>query len=136
MHPKHFLRVALVCVAFGAGLMTSGCASVDPQAAARADYGPPPANAEAQIRAYFEQTLKDPDSMKLRVGELFKCAMQGNSDHLTCGWVQVVECNAKNSYGGYVGFRRHYFYFHDGKLLQDATFIVTNGGNRVLLTPG
>lgn len=57
-----------------------------------------------EAKAYFENTLKDPDSATYSDLVVFNNSAGGTNGYVVCGKI-----NAKNSYGGYVGFRPFYF---------------------------
>lgn len=59
----------------------------------------------AQAQEFFKKSLKDPDSAQFRNVLYFeKTGSSGKPNKNVCG-----EINAKNSYGGYVGFQPFYF---------------------------
>lgn len=75
------------------------------------DHNLPPENYEATIKAYLENTLKDPESVRYHefgepVKGYFKQFREGfflDSYDVTPGYVVTFVINAKNGYGGYVG---------------------------------
>jgi hypothetical protein len=91
-------------------LLAAGCAAQFERPDADA-FGEPPRGYEDAIRAYFETTLKDPESARYKFGEPFKA--HGNSGWMRGGgvtWVGYavdVDVNAKNSFGGYTGYQRY-----------------------------
>lgn len=112
-----FIRL-LACIALLATL--AGCVTTENISAA--DYGPAPANAEQQSREWLERVLKDPESARLKFGPLVKAVTKdglvyGGKTH--AGWVQIVEVNAKNSYGGYTGYKPYYLFFLGGAITAD-----------------
>jgi hypothetical protein len=106
-----------------AALLLAGCAGVD-------KVGPevplPPPAQQSVSRAVADQ-MKDPNSAEFRNWHAF----ESQSGLLVCG-----EVNAKNSFGGYVGFT--HFVAHataDGKLLGGAALASgPNGGPDPLVT--
>lgn len=84
-------------------LTVTGCA-ITPVSEEQA--GPRPTNAEATVRKYLAETLKDPDSLSqfeiLRGPTPCKLGFKVNS-----GWCVTYAYNAKNSFGGYVGRTLH-----------------------------
>lgn len=83
----------------------------------QADAGQAPTDVEAKVKAHLRYSLKDPDSVKdLAVGlpVLSQCAVGVYGSYH--GWRVGVEYNAKNSYGGYVGLRTYYYWFHGENL--------------------
>jgi hypothetical protein len=102
----------------GAALLLSlaGCATPPTQEElATADYGPFPKDYQDTIRAYFDQTLKDPDSVR------YKWRGEPSRGWETLGgkkfgWRVCVDVNAKNSYGGYTGYQTSYFMFQNHRI--------------------
>lgn len=81
-----------------------------------ADIGKAPDEAHAQeaIKKYVLPQLKDPESARFT----FRTIRRGSYFSYLTGawiiaWVSVVEINAKNSYGGYVGAREWDFFWGD-----------------------
>ena len=112
------MRLTAILLLFSLGL--TGCMTAAQEAAA--NYGPEPAAAkiETDVRAWLGANLKDPESAKLKLGDLRKAWYQdgliaGGKRHF--GWVQVVEVNAKNGFGGSTGFERSYLFFEAGERL-------------------
>ncbi len=103
-----------------ATLVMTGCATSGMFAPlpANADFGAPPNAHEEVIRAHFEQTLKDPESARYRIGKPERAygneaLIQGGGIRWI-GYLVPVEVNAKNSYGGYVGFKPYLVLFQPG----------------------
>lgn len=112
-------------------LMAFGCAAVPTMTApkkptseeiATADYGSPPIDYKSQIKSYFSQKLKDPESA--RYGQMTEPRKgyvlvrdRGVLSNIFCYEVMVF-INAKNSYGGYTGEKPYLFFFRDGKIIQ------------------
>ena len=103
-------------------IVLAACAGVD-------HVGPevplPPA-AKASVRKAMANQMKDPESAEFRDWHAF----QSQKGLLVCG-----EVNAKNSYGGYVGFT--HFVAHasaDGRLLTPAAVASTSGAGPDALT--
>ena len=81
------------------------------------DAGSAPIQYEQTIRSYLRSALKDPNSMidfSVSGPTQTSCAVgiYGSFN----GWRVSASYNAKNSYGGYVGLRTYYFWFHDERL--------------------
>lgn len=105
-----------------AALLVSGCAtSVDgtkfsgkfekPTQSTISSIGDSPEFADAKAKSYILSRLKDPDSAQFRTISAPYAAytnslwMLGAGGEITwIGWAVDVEYNAKNSFGGYVGF--------------------------------
>lgn len=108
---------ALVCAATFAG-----CAGQFKSPHPSADYGLPPKNYEAAIRAHFDQVLKDPESVRFRFNSpprraYVNAGLIYGGDVQWLGYMMDIEVNAKNSYGGYVGFKP-YMVFFDGESVR------------------
>jgi hypothetical protein len=90
---------------------------------ARADYGPPPVNYESAIREHLNRALFDPFSAHIEVGRPEQ-AWYGTQGGLAVprdirfGWRVPVRVNAKNRYGGYVGWQNYFFTFRGEQLVN------------------
>lgn len=109
-----------------AALLLSGCVgSPTVEETATADYGAMASAAEykSQIESYFNSTLKDPGSIQYksisapRKGHA-RIANQWMGWSTMYGYTVDATINAKNSYGGYAGFKTYSFLFRDGKLVD------------------
>lgn len=108
----------VVAVAIG------GCAGAPSDADLRkADYGSPISQdaAERQAVAYLETKLKDPGSAEYKWSPVERGwardpVITGGAVYY--GYLLVGQVNARNSYGGYVGYRKYQFMFQNGKLRQ------------------
>lgn len=89
-------------------------------AAAFPNVGSPEDSVVSTAKHYFKQQLKDPESAHFKNIVVFKRSHNGKTFYNVCG-----EINAKNSYGGYVGYRPFYFSGsnNSGAILNDS-----NGG--------
>lgn len=103
------------------------------QPAIAAIVGQEPKNYEQTIREYLRQNLKDPNSMidfsiiekpiktsckAFGVSRLDKILNPYKTQHIEfSGWRVTVSYNAKNSYGGYVGLTKEFYWFHGEKLI-------------------
>lgn len=114
----------LLCLVIAAALL-AGCATPmpTPEQLASADCGPKPEAAIFQqaIKIWMQATLKDPDSALYR---LFSDPVKGcvrdapiSGGKLHFGWLVYADVNAKNGFGGYVGYQSYYFFFRDGKIV-------------------
>lgn len=103
-------------------LILAACTSIMPRPRpAEEAFGPPPTNAEAKAREFMERTLKDPESGRYRFGKLTRAyGAYGvwNATTPWSGYLLPVEVNAKNSFGGYVGFKPYVVFFHMGEPLR------------------
>lgn len=111
----------------------SGCATIDPNspeiaaAAAKAGFGEPPAATwQETIKDFMELRLKDPSSAQYKFGTpekgwITKPPISGGGLDLT-GWMVAVAINAKNSYGGYTGYKDYRFLWRDGRIIAFADY--------------
>lgn len=116
-------------------LLLAGCAA--PQLSqtelANADYGRQATATECTSIAedYIKATLKDPFSAQFvhgracYKGALKRSLMQGGS--WVFGYLQEGTVNAKNSYGGYVGFRSYKALIRDGIVVNYCTVDPADG---------
>ena len=109
----------LIVMLFG----LAGCGLRQPtsEELAHADYGPPPQNYQAIVKAGFQNILRDPFSAQYRFngapikGWYRDSLFAGNGLHF--GWGGHVEVNAKNGFGGYVGFTDYSYLIKNGTLV-------------------
>lgn len=102
--------------ALAALALAAGCASVMNTNTA-ADVGPVPAAYEQTVRAYLRSALRDPASMTdfaVSAPERTSCAVGVYGPFH--GWRVAVQYNAKNAFGGYVGLKTTYYWFHGEQL--------------------
>jgi len=87
-------------------------------------YGNKPVHYEEAIRQYFQDRLKDPDSVQFR--EITKPEPGYNtgvggilmSEKREYGWKVIATINAQNSQGNYVGFKSYTFLFRGDKMIS------------------
>lgn len=103
--------------------LLAGCASVEvPDAAqlARADFGPYPTAYEATVKAHYVATLKDPDAVLYR--SISAPKKQWLGDRLnpagTYAYLVCATFNAKNAFGGYVGYKTDAFLLRGGSIVR------------------
>lgn len=87
------------------------------------DYGiQPPDNYKEIEKSLIVSKLKDPDSAKFQFGSIYRDAIPGGftSPKAVLVWRHDVMVNAKNSYGGYVGFQPYRFAWRDGRIFAVA----------------
>jgi hypothetical protein len=106
---------------FAAALLT-GCATLSPEKLASADCGPYPENYEEIVKAWMQQTLKDPYTAHLQVKSppakgAFERGLAYGGGYLF-GWKVYANINAKNSYGGYTGNKLWYILIRDGAVFH------------------
>lgn len=111
----------MLCMTFAACAMSfrGGPGAED---MARANFGPAPENPEESILTWMNDTLKDPFSAQLEILAPPEKSWWGNLGSLLyprdihyC-WLIKSRINAKNSFGGYIGWKRYNFFFRDGKI--------------------
>lgn len=104
----HLRRLVLVTSASLAVAMLGGCAGLAPLPA-NSDFGPRPVAYEEAIKTHMERSLKDPDSARYRFGQPRKGyankGMAFGGQVIFVGYIVPVQINAKNSFGGYTGFK-------------------------------
>ena len=89
---------------------------------ARAYFGPAPEDPEASILDWMHETLKDPFSANLEILAPPEKSWWGNPGGLLYArdihycWMVKARINAKNSFGGYIGWKPYNFFFRDGKI--------------------
>lgn len=69
--------------------------------------------AQAIVQDYFASTLKDPSSAQYRNISVYKIYSDGVFGYLICASV-----NAKNVYGGYVGYQKYGLVTRNGKVIE------------------
>ena len=105
-------------------ILVSGCARTPTvEDLAKADYGAPisQAEAEAKASAFLKRHLKDPDSAKIEWGTVQTGWIRDapiNGGQLRFGYVLDANINAKNSYGAYSGYKPYKFLFFNSSLVS------------------
>ncbi|MEB7926113.1 hypothetical protein NGJ69_20780 [Atlantibacter hermannii] len=100
------------------GVSLTGC--VQPMTKSEVNaavYEPLPSNYKEQIQMLMESRLKDPDTAKFKFFEPKKGYTE-STRHFA--YVVPVGINAKNSYGGYTGYKAYYFSYYQGTF-KDVT---------------
>lgn len=96
-------------------VLLTACASAFQRPDASANFGNPPQGYEEAIKAHFDQVLKDPESARYRFSRPIKAyTNEGLAYGGKVSWVGYlvdVQVNAKNSFGGYVGFKPYMLLF-------------------------
>ena len=102
-----------------------GCAHLPtPEEIAHADYGPFPDNYEQIVKIYYSSVLKDPNSAIYKeITSPRTWALGNRLEGAKFGYLVCVTLNAKNSYGGYVGYKT------DALLIRNSAVIeyIQNG---------
>ncbi len=119
------IRFFILLVCFSTFSPLIGCAASPPTAEqlSQADYGTPISQPEAeqQAKAWLKLHLKDPGSAQYDWGEVTKgwarhAPIDGGK--LLFGYNLTAQINAKNSFGGYNGYKPYQFYFFNGQLMH------------------
>ena len=85
------------------------------------DAGPPPASALQAMQSALRHRLKDPDSAIVNIVGQPKAMVVNQVPMMFnggAGWGICAEVNAKNSYGGYVGYKRYFILWSNGQVLD------------------
>lgn len=102
--------------------LVTACASAFQRPEPMSDYGSPPQGYEEAIKVHFEKVLKDPESARYRFGQPIKAyANEGLAYGGKVTWVGYlvdVQVNAKNSFGGYVGFKPYMVLFSGNRIVR------------------
>lgn len=83
------------------------------------DYGNKPTETEIKVLELVHKTfLKDPDSAKFIWGKPYKCDFPSKNSKTipVLGWCIDMECNAKNSFGAYTGYKWQLIRIKDGSI--------------------
>ena len=116
---KKIIRATVLASVF----LFIGCSGVSPlpsSAIAKMDFGPQPTNIKMENLKSAFYNFKDPYSVV--VTELKTAAypkrgymLDVNGKLYWKGWVTLVNANAKNSYGGYIGNKPYFVAMKNGK---------------------
>src|SRR3989344_3264916 len=116
----HNLRILSLCIVIV--FLITACASAFQRPDPAADYGSMPQAYEEAIKTHFEQILKDPESARYRFGRPIKAyANEGLAYGGKIAWIGYlvdVQVNAKNSFGGYVGFKPYMVFFSGNRIVR------------------
>lgn len=104
--------------------LLAGCTSI--QTGSQTDYGAYPTNYTDIVHIWIKNNFKDPDSVKDL--EIFKPVKFNyrtpvpiwETANDTYGYAICFSCNAKNSYGAYVGIQTSRLFVRDGIVLQET----------------
>lgn len=107
------LSIAITLVAAGCATRPTG------EQIANADYGAYPDNYEDIVRAFFQRTLKDPSSLQLQSIPAPTRGYLSFMGRVNYGYQLCVAYNAKNGFGGYVGYTTEYLLIHNGAIVQN-----------------
>lgn len=114
MHP--LARSGALFAALTVGACATPPSSYD---IAMADYGAEPSDFEAIVKQHMRGLLKDPDSAQFEFqGTPRKGGRTSMFGGVKYGYAICVRINAKNSFGGYVGYRPNLFLIKDGRIID------------------
>lgn len=106
-------------------LLVGGCAGDMPTlpnggVVSASDYGPRPNDVQGLIAEFLRPVLKDPQSAQVErvTGPSMVMARNSVLGPGFYGWGICFHVNAKNSYGGYVGFKRYVIVVRDGSVVR------------------
>jgi hypothetical protein len=104
-----------------AALLLSGCALQPPskEALANADYGKFPNDYEQIVKSHYARRLKDPESViykGITYPSTFFLGSRFDGD--TYGYLTCATLNAKNSYGGYIGYKTDALIIRNGVVVM------------------
>lgn len=112
-----------IIVALVLALMAAGCATNMPAPNFASNFGTPPTNIEAAVKAHFNDILFDPFTAHYEIGTPYKAYLRAGliqgGGIAWQGWAVDVRVNAKNRMGGYVGWTLYHATF-DGNTVVDA----------------
>ena len=116
------LKKIVFCLAV---LVLAGCASAPTQSQFEsADFGVQPIEYEKTIKTYYESRLKDPFSAQYKFTHKPKKFYINDLKRNIFGWKVCATINAKNSYGGYIGWKTEMFMFRGEKIYLSPDLIV------------
>ncbi|WP_408098003.1 hypothetical protein ACJVC5_03510 [Peredibacter sp. HCB2-198] len=96
-------------------LFATSCATPNEAEISALNYGIPPKNYEEIYKNGLKNALKDPESLQIRnVKEPKKMWSKDLYRGLSAYWIICGEYNAKNSFGGYVGYDIGAVWFKNG----------------------
>lgn len=115
---RKYYKLIFVVAAFS--VFISGCATMPtPEQAANADYGSYPSNYESIVKNYYNSILKDPGSANFQhISSPEKRWYGGNFMPAKYGYLVCASVNAKNSYGGYVGYSTDGLFIRNGYVID------------------
>ena len=81
-----------------------------------------PSAISPELQAKFEDFLRDPGTAQIKVTSEKSLSKSGSTEQVICG-----RYNAKNSYGGYVGFKDFAYRSSNRTLYTDGTAVRPSG---------
>jgi len=111
----------IMCLTTACGVTAN---KVNPELIASANYGTYPANYEELVKSYHGRKLKDPFSAQYQIstpieGYTRKAPIAGGEAD-SFGYMVLAHVNAKNSYGGYTGWKPHWFFIMNGFVVGEV----------------
>jgi hypothetical protein len=108
------LVAAMAVLAFG-----SGCATMPTLAEVAAmDFGPAPTDPDTIVLPHLRTTLRDPNSAQVeRTSGAFRM-YQNVLTYSVAGWGVCYRINARNAYGGYVGYTPYLFVIQHNRVVN------------------
>lgn len=112
------MKIALIFIAAALTACTTAPTGQGGKLLTLADAGPKPADAIAIAKAAMLPILKDPESARFQLIRPARPVVTGDSIFHKggAGWEICVNVNAKNSYGGYTGYRTTYILWNSGRM--------------------
>ncbi|WP_316674889.1 hypothetical protein [uncultured Tolumonas sp.] len=84
-----------------------------------ADYGEYPSNSTEIVKTFYSKSLKDPDSAVYKyISPPIKTVLGDRFQGVKYGYLVCATVNAKNSYGGYVGYHTDGFFIQNNIILN------------------
>lgn len=117
MKKRVFGIISMACL----GFLFAGCATAPTQEQINsAYYGDYPNDYETVVKNFMEVRLKDPASATYKFDAIPTKGWAGGglSGPVEYGWRICAYINAKNSFGGYVGAKRHFFLIRDSRVVK------------------
>lgn len=118
------MRVIAFSAAAALAGTLAGCAFEHPSADAF-NSAAPPQGYQQSVPLYFETRLKDPDSAKYQYGTPAKAYANNGLAYggkvAWSGYALPVAVNAKNSYGGYTGYKPYVILFNGDTPVNDTS---------------
>ena len=107
-----------------------GCIATLPTQAERenADYGEYPHDAENIVKQYLKYQLKDAETAKWKLELTPQQGGFAEFRNIIYGFYTCYMINGKNSYGGYTGYKLHYFLIRNGTVVKHETSYRASNG--------
>ena len=121
------MNAFLKCAVLGSFFLTSGCMGYQaPPTAAElkvANYGQFPEGWAQIASTYFQRVMKDPDSVLIGTTKAPRKTWMKYQflKPIEYGYAFCVSANARNSFGGYTGYRWFLFFVHNNNMTAVIT---------------